>query len=247
MKIFLCASFFVLLSLSVFATEGQKAVVAQAPINFQLTKEFCQKLLVEHRPAKNVMYQAGVDVDGKAVVPADLNAFKVPLPPKIRIPVTIQKQFSIQTQSAGTTTSTGTINSTIAQVTQSTGNNTTVANEAALTAFTATLPGGGATPLGALTLSQLETLSGIISESTTSTGTSTGTGTGTTVSQGTVAQSGTGTLVPSGTLKTPYVDEIPLGFVEYELESGEMTYNGKAFSSKEDRLLRQKCRTILEN
>ncbi len=242
-------SFF--LVMPVFAVEEKKvapvSMETSAPVQLQLSKEFCQKLTVTHKPQKNVMYQAGVDAEGKSVVPATLNAFDVPLPTKIRIPVTIQKRFILKTTSSGTTKSTGTSASTISQVTQSTGTNKTTINKKALDAFTATLPGGVNTTLGALTLAQLDTLSGIISESSTSTGTSKGTSTGTTTSSGTLTQSGTGIFEPTGTIKSPYIDEIPLGFVEYELESGEMTYNGKRFSSKEETLLRQKCLRILEN
>lgn len=143
-------------------------------IKLELSKEFCQKLIIEHRPRHDVMYQGGIDAEGEAVVPADLNAFVVPVPKRITIPITIQKQYSLTTQSSGTIT----------------------------------------TPEGAVS--------------------------------GQVSQSGTADFLPKGIIKSPYVDEIPLGFVEYELESGKMTYNGKTFSSQQEALLRQKCQDVLE-
>lgn len=48
----------------------------------------CQSL-ARHVPAADVAYKPGVDVRGKAVVPADLNAPMVQAPGKIYIPVEI--------------------------------------------------------------------------------------------------------------------------------------------------------------
>ena len=166
-----------------------ESIGTELPVQLRLTKAFCQKLILEHKAQKNVMYQAGVDQEGERVVPVDLNAFKVPLPTKIRIPVTLKKQFDIQAQPPQELPE------------------ESPAEESPDRANTEVAEGG---------------------------------------QEGTV-HSETGVLVPSGTIKSPYVDEIPFGFVEYELESGEITYNGKKFSSKEEALLRQKCRTILEN
>lgn len=152
-------SYFVLLFPSLASAAEQKDVTTHGQksvddiVQLEFSKDFCRKVIIEHRPRKEVMYQAGVDVDGQPVVPADLNAFTVPVPTKIVIPITIHKEY--------------------------------------------------------------KTL-------------------------------GTGDLVPRGLLKSPYVHEIPLGFVEYELKSGKMTYNGKTFSSQQQALLRQKCQDVLE-
>jgi hypothetical protein len=49
----------------------------------------CRKL-VAHQPRPDVAYQGGVDVHGKAVVPADLNAGgAIDLPASIEIPLTV--------------------------------------------------------------------------------------------------------------------------------------------------------------
>ena len=93
---FYMASFFILLSSFAGATE-QKNEPAQKSVDdlvkLEFSKEFCRRIITEHRPKSDVMYQAGIDVDGQTVVPADLNAFNVPVPKKIRIPITIHKQY----------------------------------------------------------------------------------------------------------------------------------------------------------
>lgn len=47
------------------------------------------RLLPEHRPSADVAYQPGVDVHGKAVVPADLNASPMAVPDTVVVPLTI--------------------------------------------------------------------------------------------------------------------------------------------------------------
>lgn len=47
------------------------------------------RVLAAHKPAENVIYQAGVDVHGKAVVPADLNAAPNFMPEVIKVPLEI--------------------------------------------------------------------------------------------------------------------------------------------------------------
>ncbi|NCP62565.1 MAG: hypothetical protein GW748_04560 [Alphaproteobacteria bacterium] len=181
-------------------------------MHLEFSKEFCQKIITEHRPRNDVTYQAGIGAEGEPVVPADLNAFSVPIPTKIVIPVTIHKQYSLETQSSGT------LSVPEGKVTLPEGNVTIPPGTVALPEGTVTLPEGKVTiPEGTVTLPS-----------------------------GQITQSGTGDLLPKGHIKSPYVNEIPLGFVEYELESGKMTYNGKAFSSQQEALLRQKCQDVLE-
>lgn len=54
------------------------------------------RLLTEHAPQSDVTYQGGFDVNGKAVVPADLNAAPVPVPDKIIVPLTIDLAQRLQ-------------------------------------------------------------------------------------------------------------------------------------------------------
>jgi hypothetical protein len=54
-----------------------------------ITKADCDRL-VEHRPAPDVAYQPGVDVNGTPVAPADLNGgIQIAVPETIRIPITV--------------------------------------------------------------------------------------------------------------------------------------------------------------
>ncbi|MGE4313671.1 MAG: hypothetical protein AB7E85_05300 [Pseudobdellovibrionaceae bacterium] len=58
-------------------------------------EEFCSQLS-EHVPSADVAYKAGVDVRGKAVVPADLNnASRLNVPTAFEIPVTVQLAESL--------------------------------------------------------------------------------------------------------------------------------------------------------
>ncbi len=55
----------------------------------ELDRAACARL-VEHRPSADVAYQAGIDVNGRAVAPADLDGgFQLALPETIRIPIEI--------------------------------------------------------------------------------------------------------------------------------------------------------------
>lgn len=75
------------------------ATGAQAEI--AISRQDCQRL-VRHQPAPNVAYQAGVDVHGNAVAPADLgNAPQLELPDVIYIPieVLIQDKYGIPANS----------------------------------------------------------------------------------------------------------------------------------------------------
>lgn len=47
------------------------------------------RTLVKHKPADNVIYQPGVDVKGKAVVPADVNQAQIKIPDVVKVPLTI--------------------------------------------------------------------------------------------------------------------------------------------------------------
>jgi hypothetical protein len=58
--------------------------------------------LVKHLSAPDVAYQAGVDVQGRAVAPADLQGgYQISLPETIRIPITVllQDRFGIPANS----------------------------------------------------------------------------------------------------------------------------------------------------
>ncbi len=81
MKIFL---FFIVLSVySAFVAP----VHAQATV--QITRAECDRLAV-HTPSADVAYSPGVDVNGNAVAPADLDPQpKIAVPDVISIPVTI--------------------------------------------------------------------------------------------------------------------------------------------------------------
>ena len=68
----------------------------------RVTQADCAKL-VEHRPAADVAYKPGVDVHGRAVVPADLDGgARIELPDTILIPITVdlQDRFGIPANSA---------------------------------------------------------------------------------------------------------------------------------------------------
>ena len=56
------------------------------------------RLLAEHTPRDDVAYQPGIDVNGKAVVPADLNggsAFQLPETIKIPLSVDLAQEFGL--------------------------------------------------------------------------------------------------------------------------------------------------------
>jgi len=252
MNLYFFASLFFVTSFASAAEqsiEGAEKSVDEI-VELEFSKEFCQKITTEHRPQNDVMYQAGIDAEGEAVVPADLNAFSVPIPKKIVIPLTIHKQYSLKTQSSGTvTTPEGKVVIPEGKVTLPEGKVTTppatvlppgtVLPGGELTLPPGTvLPAGTVTPLGKVLLPEGKV---IIPE-----GKVTLPEGKVTLPEGQIKQSGTGEFVPKGHIKSPYVNEIPLGFVEYELESGKMTYNGKTFSSQQEALLRQKCQDVLE-
>ena len=54
------------------------------------------RMLPEHKAQAGVAYQPGVDVNGKAVVPADINAAPIAVPEKIVMPLTIQMAQLLQ-------------------------------------------------------------------------------------------------------------------------------------------------------
>jgi hypothetical protein len=236
-----------------------------APADIPLSKEFCAQFLTTHQSDADVAYKAGVDVDGKPIESADMNAVSVPLPKVIRIPITIQKKNMLQIQTSGTSQSSGVLNQSLSGTTQATGQSGMTSKQIQMSAFISTLPNVAAT-VATLTPQQLTTFNSLLARPalstatiasvvandpisttpTTSTGTVLGSSTGTTNSTGTVSQSGVGINVPYGTIKSPYVDEIPLGFVEFSLDTGEITYNGQKLTSQESANLRQSCQKILE-
>jgi hypothetical protein len=68
----------------------------------QIRREDCARL-VKHVPDPDVAYQAGVDVNGNPVAPADLDGgYQVALPDVIWIPITVllQDRFGIPANSA---------------------------------------------------------------------------------------------------------------------------------------------------
>ncbi len=54
------------------------------------------RMLPEHKAQADVAYQPGVDVNGKAVVPADINAAPIAVPERIVMPLTIQMAQLLQ-------------------------------------------------------------------------------------------------------------------------------------------------------
>jgi hypothetical protein len=65
------------------------AAAAEDQVIVTISKADCDRL-VEHRPAPDVAYQPGVDVNGLPVVPADLNGgIQIAVPETIRIPITV--------------------------------------------------------------------------------------------------------------------------------------------------------------
>ncbi|WP_119458623.1 hypothetical protein [Rhodospirillaceae bacterium SYSU D60014] len=58
--------------------------------------------LVKHEPAPDTAYQPGVDVEGRPVAPADLDAQRLQLPERTRIAITVdlQDRFGIPANSA---------------------------------------------------------------------------------------------------------------------------------------------------
>jgi len=56
------------------------------------------KFIASHTPAADVSYHAGVDVHGKPVVPADLNAAPAMLPETIVVPLTIDLAQRLENQ-----------------------------------------------------------------------------------------------------------------------------------------------------
>ncbi|MGN6669924.1 MAG: hypothetical protein ACTHJ4_00075, partial [Candidatus Nucleicultricaceae bacterium] len=60
----------------------------QANIPIKITSDLCADLLVEHTPSVDTQYQAGVDVDGEVVVPADFGGgLKIDIPKTMTIPI----------------------------------------------------------------------------------------------------------------------------------------------------------------
>jgi len=57
---------------------------------FTISREICDRLVIAHSPDSSVAYQSGVDVNGNAVVAADLTSgIKIDLPKTVRIPIRI--------------------------------------------------------------------------------------------------------------------------------------------------------------
>lgn len=76
--------------LILFSMTGLSALAAPKTAATPIIDDaFCQQL-VKHMPSADVAYQAGLDVHGGAVVPADLdNANAFALPDEITIPLTV--------------------------------------------------------------------------------------------------------------------------------------------------------------
>lgn len=81
------ASFEEWLKIPAFA--GMTVLLLTAPA-FAQTVELAEcKTLTEHVPQADVAYQPGVDVEGNAVVPADVNAASFELPDIMTIPLSV--------------------------------------------------------------------------------------------------------------------------------------------------------------
>ena len=52
--------------------------------------------------------------------------------------------------------------------------------------------------------------------------------------------------VPNTAFLSDFIDEIPLGFIDFDIESGEIKFNGQNLTNDNYRLIRQKCRDIME-
>lgn len=53
------------------------------------------------------------------------------------------------------------------------------------------------------------------------------------------------TTAVDGAFSSQFIDEIPLGFIDYELKDGLIAFNGQKLTEKESSLFRQKCQDIL--
>ena len=61
-----------------------------APATVAVSAGDCRQLMVPHEPADDVAYKPGVDVDGRAVAPADLGGgAPIPLPDEYVIPIEV--------------------------------------------------------------------------------------------------------------------------------------------------------------
>ncbi len=70
------------------AIAASPAVALDNPV-VTISKTDCDRL-VAHRPAPDVAYQPGVDVNGRSVAPADLNGgIQIAVPETIRIPIEV--------------------------------------------------------------------------------------------------------------------------------------------------------------
>ncbi|MBO6783622.1 MAG: hypothetical protein JJ899_10190 [Alphaproteobacteria bacterium] len=67
----------------------------QAQVTVEITRAECDRLAI-HTPSADVAYTPGVDVNGNAVAPADLNAQpQITVPDKITIPVDVNLATSL--------------------------------------------------------------------------------------------------------------------------------------------------------
>lgn len=80
-KIILIALPFIMLSPLTYAAEGMPPEC---------------RLVAAHQPRADVTYTPGVDVKGKAVVPADLNAAPIPAPKVVTAPLSVQLSSRLQ-------------------------------------------------------------------------------------------------------------------------------------------------------
>lgn len=79
-------------------TEGTAATEQRV---VEITNADCA-WLVKHEPAPDIAYQPGVDVHGRPVMPADLDARRLRLPERVAIEITVdlQERFGIPSDSA---------------------------------------------------------------------------------------------------------------------------------------------------
>lgn len=83
------AGLFVVLAAPVLA-QGTAKQATPATTKVEVTAADCRRLFTEHRPAADVAYKPGVDVNGKPVAGADLNPA-----PQIKVPETVTFDIAV--------------------------------------------------------------------------------------------------------------------------------------------------------
>ena len=95
----LFAAFFVVAGLPAFAQGTGKSATPAPGTKVEVTGADCRRLFTEHRPAADVAYKPGVDVNGKPVAGADLN------PSPIKVPDTVAFDIAVDLTKYGVASS----------------------------------------------------------------------------------------------------------------------------------------------